>query len=429
MPTLAAIYQRLLQDTPNLGEYYASFQTAGASSVTLSRFINTGIPTTHYMNWIVERPDAATAADADRIRFGGLITVATGALAVSGTYTDQTATNESIRFWRNKEIMPDTDILRIINQALEWEVAELTIPVFSGPAAGDWDMNASVTTAWTASNLGTQSKQTTAVENLLGVRSQRMVANAANGYAASLTVPMHSSKRVRFHGIWKADIGTVGPYLVDSGGTAIDNITSTGEQWVYGSREVQVGTSVEGVVLRCQQVNNLDEGDWAAAWVTKPSDRLFYLPSTLNERFKIKGLSSYRYQESVGTDLWDAMSFEEELLTEGDDYRVSVNYASANPASITLTHRGASYLDGPLFVIGETTYADLGTLALEADTTACPLHVVIPRIQWLMGQKWPEVFPGLAVAAEKKIQGARAARVTAKPQEPIWAGPTGGMRI
>lgn len=424
MTILTEIFSYLIDKTPRLGERHA-ISAVATGSVTIAAKANTGFPTTLHTNHIIERYESASLS-ADRIRFGGALTVASGLLAHTGAnYTDVTVGTENIRLWYRHDIRPDIDILNLINDALEDEYVEVVWPLFSSrDGGGDWAQFDNNVTSWTASNLGTQAKQTTGAESFLGVRSQRTIANATGGYAESQPVRTLGSKRWNMHGIWKADVGTVGPRLVDSAGNTLSTITSDQEEWVFGARQVSTG-SVEGLNLRLFHTDNLDEGDWAAAWLVNPDARLFFLPSVTNEGFKVKEIFKVHFDDSAGTDLYNPFSWQEEPLQEGYDYRVSISYSAGNPNRVHLLRSGLIDAQAPLFARCSISLADVGTLSAEADATGGALQVLGPKIQYLLMKKYPQYWTeDEKDEAYKNWVGASRVRAQDFTPLPVWPGPS-----
>lgn len=420
MPTLQAIRRQLMDelDGQDFGFNFTASSNASTAVTTADpRLRDSRLAVNQYEHAWIFRPGLTGA---DRIKPAGDLASATGVLDQLGSSWVNTADT-------NFELLAlHPDVLHnLVNDALELELTDWESVLTPGPALQlqDADMESSDTwgtvTDTSVSNIGTNAKNTDAAEVWSGQRSSRWITNAAGGYAQSSLLRVRSSTTLTYWAVLKADGGTARLRLVDQDGTSIDSITTTEEQWTFLRRTVTVGSGVEGVRLRFIGDANLDEIDVDLFGIQPYGERIYRLPSWADERFKIAALAFLTFTDGLsGSDTWNANSRRVNRMTEGVDWRYINNPQAANTLLIEILNRDA--LQHPLVVIGKRPWSDFQTLTLDTDSTNCTLHVIVRRIKFLLGVRYPERFPGLAREALQEVRASEAARRTQRPEPPNW---------
>lgn len=419
MPTVTGtqILDQLLDEVPqpSLGYKFAGTATAAGAVVTT---------TDPQIN--------ALGANGEAQRFGGrllYIPSASGAdqvhsitdISVSANTTTITtlgtygSTYTSVAMYILAD-HPDS-IRNLINDALEQEYTDAYVPLAHGP--DDYDMQAANTTSWPDSSNVTVTLNTTAPEVFMGVRGKKTAFSDA-GYSENTGfVRVRRDERVLFWGIWKADVGTITLQLVSRAGTVLDSIDNTSEAWMLGYKTVAIPSGVEEVTLRLAGSANGDEGDWSAACITRLDNRRFNLPSWADTRGKLRGLAKLNHLgRGYDNYTYEAMDFEELVLTEGDEYRYLSREGDINPYQVVLTQQSTwgGLLSHPLFLVGQRPFSDYGTLTTDASTTTVPMRNIVTRAKYLLGERFPSTWPGLKEQMAPQLSVLSTLRMTRRPK-------------
>lgn len=306
---------------------------------------------------------------------------------------------------------------------LEYLPVENFIPLAHGPDSYDLQDSDVVDTDWTETD-ASDTPQTTAAEVFMGARSLVVTASVANGYTQSSTMRVGHNAQVAFFAIVKSDIGTSELVLFSSTSVELAKVATVQEDWMFLKKLFTVSSTVEGVFLRLREVANLDSGDWQFAWMVKQDERMFKLPATVDERFKVKGIARGIFLQSGDeADTWMAESMDLERLRSPEDdpyefdYRFIGRQADANPYWIHIEPH--IRLDEPLFLILEANYANPYGVAFtfSADTSLFigPPHLLTARLKQWIGQQYGDLFPALAAL------GAQEYRLRSRVRAPVLA--------
>lgn len=298
---------------------------------------------------------------------------------------------------------------RLLNDALELELTDYIAPL-SHIQGLDNDMAASGVTNWTDSN-ATSSKVTTVAAAYEQIRALQVANSGANGYSASPSMQVTTNGQYLFWAIGRSASGTAVATL--RGSSDIASLSTTESRYQYLWDQGSFGSN-ETVTVRLGSSGASDTSTWAGYALQPLDDSLFLLPSWADERFKVKGILRGYFGFTSGANAMDAFSRELVPLREGIDYTYQTSYSAVNTGAIQIDRRWLSY---PLWIHGLRPYADLGTFTGPTDTTTCPLHVLVPRVKYLIGKRYASTFPGLAAEAEKEIAQRASLRVTRLPQE------------
>jgi hypothetical protein len=385
--TLTAIRQRALREL-DLGLVIpnAKFDSAASTSITSADVMrNSRWSLAHFSQreTVIFRPGSATAAD--NVRYAGNLTNTTGALAHTGAnYSDTTVTSEIPELWYDG-VRPDLEVLDAINRALEFVHFSTFIPISHGGDL-DYDMSASTDTNWTdVLTPTTSAKATTARRTPYGLRSYNLINNAANEGTQSATLPIVPARSVKGFAIASCNVGTASFQFYDVTGSATtgwaDAVTHSEENPMLMVQEWQAAPSTCRE-MAAQLLGTTDTSDifWNGLWVYRQDNMRVNLPSFINEGFKAPSIFQGRPRFSVASHVYDAQSLDMIELHENKDYQFLYDHhPDANPYAIMVN--GPEAYDWPLFVEARLPYSHMGTLSAEADTTTCPLHLLMPMVK------------------------------------------------
>lgn len=388
---------------------------------------------------VIFRPTAATSAD--YIRYASDLINTSGSLSHNGAnYADTTTTAEIPELWYNG-IRPDLEILDAINRALEFSMVQ-SFDTLSHGSNQDFGMVSSGVTSWTGTN-ATPTKSTTAEFAPYGVQSLRVANSGVNGYAQSVGLRVSNSQVVQCFGMVSAVTATPSMILYDSTNSAnIATITTTQVMphliqipWTI------VPATCGTITLRLGGASATCDGRWNAVWAYKQGEALLPLPSYISEGFKsISVFQAKPRMLSTSAYTYYGTSLEMVELQEGIDYTFIAHHADANPYAINITPRAIKWAyNWPLFIETQRPASDLTTFTVDsaAETTAAPLHEIVPRIKLdlidhLFLPRFPDEkkWPALRAIAKKELDDAVVARpiMTIAKTQPYFMG-VGGGRI
>ena len=407
--------QALLRALPELGMYFSSIDALAAGSITITPLANSLLTTSEYANNIIHRPAAATAADITR--FAGLLTVASGALAVSPNYTDTTATNETVEIWYDPTIRPDIHILRLFQDALRQIKFRATIPLYHGPASADMQ-GSNVDSDWTESG-ATDSVQTTASEIFSNAQSLVVTdSGSGNGYTASAAQKVGQGRTVYFFAIVKADTGTSMLRIMDGSSNEQASVSTTQEDWMLLKKQVAFDSTDETFTMRLQEVAASDSGDWQAAWYVKADRYNFELPSWFDDTMTPVGISVGNFNVAgTESDTWLADSSKVESLIEGTDYQWIRSLGDAHILGVRILNE--LLLSEPLFLTLDcpwsTPYGVAASFSSETDTTDCPISLLIPQAKILIGEAYKKFEYLIPRGSAEKLTELRQTQNNEKP--------------
>ena len=112
-----------------------------------------------------------------------------------------------------------------------------------------------------------------------------------------------------------------------------------------------------------------------------------------------------------------------EALKEGQDYQFFRNEADANPFGLQILN--TSLMEEPLFLVVECPYsAPYGltvNFSAETDETDCPLDLLMGQAKILLGERYPQKFPGLAqLGVWEKVNILKGKRNPLPPKTSGW---------
>ena len=425
MPTLQTIRRQLFDELDGM-DFGFNFTASGGSATAVTtndpRLRDSRLGPNQYEHAYIFRPTLGTS-DADGIRTAGDLTSSSGSLAQTGaSWAVSPANADSIELLAVHPLI----LHNLINDALELEYTEWEGPLVAGPSDNDMES----TSAWdgtvsgTSASNATVTKQTTAAEVFSGQRSTRAIATSASGYVQSALTTVRQGAGILYWSILKADIGEVTMSLLDSSGNTVDTATAlTEEQWAYVRRIVQAGTSVEQVRVRFTLTTSADEADIDIVGIQPYAQGRVFLPSWADEVWKIKSLGYLTFSDPMqGTsgDSYNAMSMRINRLAP-DDWRFAWQPQAGNTTWLEL--KDWNLTQYPLWLTGTRAWSDFGTLTADTDETNCPLHVIVRRVKFLLGARYPQRFPGLAALAYQEVKAAAEARQNPPVELPNWSLP------
>ena len=265
---------------------------------------------------------------------------------------------------------------------------------------------------------------------LWGARSLSSTLTAGSGYATSTTVRAGQSEGVIGYALAKADTGAAIFRLLDDAGNTLESVSFTQEDWLLLRKQAALEPDDEGVIIRILGTDNLDQIDVQAAWLVFPNLNTFPLPSWLDERFKLQGVSvAYYMQGGRETDTWLARNVTYELLKEQDDYRYINRQGDANPYEIEILN--PVYRDRPLFLEidcpASAPYGVATSFTTDAITTIVPPHLFLAGFKEWIGDTYG--FKEAAELGRKEFKARVRNRRVLLPASPPWYGPLGGRRV
>ena len=382
--------------------------------------LSTNAPSTRLQGWYSFVGDDAAA---DQIRMIESHSVAAAAAANVTTVTHagpNTSAGTSTAHWLLR-IHPG-HLIALINDALELELADITLPVVQGT---DWDMQTSGVTNWTDTN-ATSSKVTTAANVLYGVRGLRVALSGADGYSASPLVRIPRGQQVRVWAIGRADVGSAVATVVDGSGTTLTTMSHTEENWTYMWEDLSPGSTAEEIGFRLGGDGASDDTYWAAIGVEVQDQQVFQLPAWADERFKVKSLALARFLGATDSGQnRQALSRELYSIMEGSDWRYISEHPSVNGYWVEIERRWLDY-NSPYFISGKPPYSYFGTFTVPDEDTAAavtetstiPLHIVISRCKWLLAERYGALFPFIDKGSlAREIHIRRLERYTRPPEQ------------
>lgn len=392
IPTLTEILDELIDRTgDDLGvKFTIADVTNGVATATTTEADvmrgGTNAPTSKYATWFLWVPGLVTEDEQVRTVTGFSVSGTAATFTVNRAYA---ATAAAQTAYLIKKPTPSR-LVALLNDALRCETFLTTVPL-TEPVDGD--MQTSGVSNWTPSAGTPGSKVTTAANVPFELAQSMFVNNAnANDYMASTAVRIPRGQTLYIWAIVRADIGTATLWLVDSSGTAIDNMTTTQEEWMFIWKQITPTSTIEEVVFRLGAAGAGDDSYWGGVGFLSPGACNFVLPSWMAERWQFRALSIARFPvagSASGEEL--ARSRQLERLEEGTDFRLYFPEGAANPAWVELN---ADYTGYPLFLSGLRPYADIDTLSVTdlTTTTRCNLNLVVARAMHLLGQGYPDEY-------------------------------------
>ncbi len=295
--------------------------------------------------------------------------------------------------------------------------------------AADPVMRETAFASWGTLSNATAAKVTTAAKVFpgMGIKSAEITCTGANGYQPTANIPVTPGEQIfigtlsRMQTLGAGGAAKVVLFDVTNSatfGTATSHSEST---WQYMQQIETVPPLCHAINVRLQGVSATDVVDWQALWVIRQNVLRYNLPSYLDERFKVDSISQLSFTQATANStgiVLQALSIDPQDLPK-DNYDTDFPMPEANPTYVQF-HTGywrniwqrrfgatsgpGSMFGFPLVLQMRLPYSERGTLALEADTTACPLHLIVPAAEVQLLQS----CPGAVRASGKKIEQVRA---------------------
>lgn len=408
--TFQQIRRQLYSDLPGSGFTFtaATVNAAGTSGITTidPRLVEGGqlnYNANKYAGKYLLRP---TLASADQIRACAALSISgtTATLKFDGANYSDTSTTANFEM----SVLPLAEWLDVVNDALEWDKTEYEEVLAHGPT----DYQLTTDASWTESN-ATDTVYTTASKTYSGIGGINLANSSANGYTRSGSE--RGGKRTVFGGIWKCNSGTGIVRLRDGSATSLASISSTYTQFMYGRYLYDTDLQSNTTTLDLEGTESTADIDFDSVFIVRPDDNILYLPSWCIQ--KPKAISYAEWTVPVDTNLWDAYGRRLYALVEDEDYRYFYRGGEANPTGIELLRPGLMD-NGPLWITGDRAFSDFGTLTDDTSTTNDLLHAVVARSKWLLGLRYPHLFPELAGGSEpaSEVMNQRWIHSTSKPE-------------
>ncbi len=382
--SLATLRRRILQEL-DLGFFLPTgatgFSAVAAGSVTAAYFLaNSNWGGNQFNNWIIHRPDTATAADV--IRYGNLLTNTTGLLTHSGVaYTDTTIGTETLELWKPVGIRPDTDFFNAANRALEWIYFPTSEPLSLAPDAACREADMA---SWGTAVNATAAKQTTASRIFSGIRSFAVTNSAANGYQPTTDIAVTPGETITIAAISRIQSGTscrMIAYDVSNSVTFGSAVTHANTTFQFMWMSVVVPTGCHYINVRVGGTGTIDVTDWDSLWVYRPNarERVFLPAAYLDERYKLDALaySPFHISAVAATGVLEATSIDP-IEIPAEEYGTAFAAPEAHPAYVQFHGMAArNYPTWPMWVQMRLPYSERGLFVTDASTTTAPLHLLI----------------------------------------------------
>lgn len=401
----------------------ADITAIGASTITAANFLrNTLWPPTRYSdkNTVAYRAGSATAADNERFVLD--LANSTGIITVTGTYADTTVGSEAVELWYNG-VRPGREVLDSLNRVLEDEFVT-SMHLLSAGSRVDYGMEKTTDSDWTdVGSPGTSSKVTSATRATpIGPRIYDLINASANEGTRSSGIVVGQSRTVSAYAVVTANVGTASFQLYN--GTS-GNTTDMGSA-VTAAYRTPVFLTIQNqtVASTCKlvQLNMLGQESnadiqWNAVALYKHDSSMIQLPSFITEGFMAPRLYVGMPRVSLAANVYDAESMDYVPLVERQDYRLVINHYDVEPYKVQIVNE--SLIGQPIFVEYRRPLSDFTTFAAESDTTAGPLHSIMPKFKKdllttvykpssnrIAKEDW-QVFLNKAEAEIKRSQAAR----------------------
>ena len=428
--TGTTVIDQLGDEIPGLLWKFTGTATSGGATVTTTNpeinKLGSNAATDRFSSLFLYIPTGTAGTDDVHSVTTISVSAATATITTLGNY-GATYTNAAMYLIG---IHPDI-FRRLLNDALEKIHVECIEWLVHGPSSANMQ-GSSVDADWTESG-ASDTVQTTASEVAFGQQSLVVTdSGSAGGYTQSALAALGQGRRVRLHGVVKADTGTSILRALDGSGNVQDSISTTQEDWVYLSKTVGFDSADEQIRLRLVASAASDSGDWNLAGYVKEGIYRFLLPSYMDERFKVKAVCRAIFHETGSeADTWLYDSMELETLVEERDYRYVTRQTDANPHAIVfephidlMSYAYCVLIDAPY----SAPYGVASTLSADTGTSYCPLHLWVPYCKHLIGLRYGQTFPELAprnpdnpysTPGYKEYQAHGIARTTEKPKPQV----------
>lgn len=372
---------------------------------------------------------AGAASSADFWRPSGTLTNTSGVVnQVGPSWADTTVGSEEIECWYYG-VRRDQEVLKSLNRVLEFKfVTSMTL--LSHLSISDGGMELSTDSNWT--DVGTPTTSAKASVGPIGPRSYQLVADAANEGTRSAAVLMAQGRTASAWAVIAADAGTASVQLRDATNSADIGTAITHSERMPMLVMIQSQTipaTCKAVSLSLLGTVNPSTIYVNQAGITAHDNPLFRLPSFITEGFMAPRLYRGVPQVSIASNVYDAGSIDYQPLTEGQDYRLVINHADAQPYKVRILR--PELMGGyPLFIEYRRPLSDLTTFSAESDSTTGPLHEIVPafkldllRTVYNVGaRQHPDLQRQINIATEEmqRASNARPKTSIGNPK-PYWA--------
>lgn len=334
-------------------------------------------------------------------------------------------------------------LMAYANDALEKRLIELPYPVGQGPA--DRFFEKTTDADWDDTNASDE-KQVTSTEVLFGARTMKVLDDGSGGgYVTQAAFErVGDGKAVNFFAIAKGDVGTSALDVIDGAGNEQVSVEFNPEAWLFIAKRVQFDAGDVLFKTRLEGVTAAAEADWNAVWYVKEGVTDFMLPSWMDKRTGIKAVIQLGFKvPGIAADTWLAESVVRTTLQERLDWDYLRFGADVNPNWITI--KKPRLLSEPMFLlvnckasapygVDQKFSAYDGTNVLLQDELVAQwmieLATGVNEISAYGRGTTPlfdgPPFAGLHSKGESELKRIVPPRVTRKPLQPGWSGPTGG---
>ena len=183
----------------------------------------------------------------------------------------------------------------------------------------------------------------------------------------------------------RADVGTGRLRIADASNNSLGSVTSTQEDWAYAYIDITPGSTLEEMRFWLQGDEATADIYWGAAGFWIPESRTLRLPSWMNERAKLKGLSEAVFGPALNeAGTYQASGMQLRRLEENRDFRFIGEEGGAWTQFVELNYEPQN----PIFITGMRPHGDVDTLSASTDTTNLNLNKASARSKHLLGKRY-----------------------------------------
>lgn len=383
-----------------LGIYFTATVSAGSYTSTDHRLQNNDWPSERFHGWYFYNDPTAQ----DEVRQIDSATWASG----TGTFTTHLAsmTTGSSKSCEKSFIDPQ-EMNRIIALAMRYIYADYTTLLSIGFA--DHDQATSGAASWTGS-AGTTLTKITAAGNVpeYHYQSQRVQNNSANDYSESAAMLLPPNTTYLLTAYSRAVAGT-NILRLQGPSASVDSISHDEASFMIHHKQVQTGSTGGSHTVRLENDSATGDAYWGAASLLPSGWQTIPLPSWVSNRERLRGLSRGVLTGYSVDNCYDARGMRLETLKQ-TEWRYANTPFGANPHAVEVYVGG-----GPMFITGSRPHSDFESFSTDASTTTAEQNQILTVCKWLLGKKWPDMFPGLEKKYAAEVASYAADRTTDLP--------------
>ena len=273
----------------------------------------------------------------------------------------------------------------------------------------DHDQATSGAASWTGS-AGTTLTKITAAGNVpeYHYQSQRVQNNSANDYSESAAMLLPPNTTYLLTAYSRAVAGT-NILRLQGPSASVDSISHDEASFMIHHKQVQTGSTGGSHTIRLENDSATGDAYWGAVSLLPSGWQTIPLPSWVSNRERLRGLSRGVLTGYSVDNCYDARGMRLETLKQ-TEWRYANTPFGANPHAVEVYVGG-----GPMFITGSRPHSDFESFSTDASTTTAEQNQILTVCKWLLGKKWPDMFPGLEKKYAAEVASYAADRTTDLP--------------